>query len=126
MKKAPWIMLGITCAFLFLLIGMFLGRNSSHGYLSIDHMIESHTQQAETQEANHNGKIDLNTATLDQLQLLPGIGQSIAQKIMEYRSIHNGFTSVEELIQIQGIGEKKFEQIKQYIEVVEDYENSGS
>ena len=119
-------MLGLTCAFLFLLLGIFWGRNTSHGYLSLDHVLESNTQKAENQDSNKKGKIDLNTASVEQLQLLPGIGESIAQRIIEYRSQHNGFSAIEELIQIYGIGEKKFEQIKQYITIGEQYENIGS
>ncbi|MHB8793321.1 MAG: helix-hairpin-helix domain-containing protein [Thermoleophilia bacterium] len=56
--------------------------------------------------------VNLNTATLDQLTSLDGIGPKTAQKIIEYRDAHNGFSSIEELMEVPGIGPAKFEQIK--------------
>ena len=126
MKKASWIMIGITFSFLCLLIGIFWGRNSSHGYLPMDQIIASSELEAEATFVPSDGKIDLNTASIEQLQLLPGIGQSIAQRIIDYRSAHNGFLMIEELTHINGIGEKKFDQIKDYIKVGVKYEDSGS
>jgi competence protein ComEA len=51
--------------------------------------------------------INLNTATLEQLDTLDGVGPATAQKILAYRTEHGGFTSVDELDQIPGIGEKR-------------------
>ena len=58
------------------------------------------------------GKINLNTATEEQLQSLPGIGPSSAKNILEYRSKTGKFNRIEEIINVKGIGEKKFEKIK--------------
>ena len=57
------------------------------------------------------GRIDLNTADAAQLMTLPGIGQRRAEDILAYRSLHGKFTSVEELKQISGIGEKLYAKI---------------
>jgi competence protein ComEA len=61
--------------------------------------------------------VDLNTATASELDLLPGIGPALAQRIIEYRSKHNGFKTVDELRQVSGIGPKKFEAIKDRVTV---------
>ena len=61
--------------------------------------------------------INLNTATLEQLTTLPGIGQSKAESIMEYRSKVGGFVAIEEIMNISGIGEAMFDKIKDKITV---------
>lgn len=58
------------------------------------------------------GLLDLNSATLEQLDKLPGIGESKARAILEYRSKKGSFKRVEELMDVKGIGEKMFEKLK--------------
>jgi|WetSurMetagenome_2_1015567.scaffolds.fasta_scaffold348424_1 comEA protein len=57
-------------------------------------------------------KINLNAATLEQLQTLPGIGPVIAKSIIDHRTKVGKFSRIEEIINIKGIGEKKFQKIK--------------
>jgi competence protein ComEA len=61
-------------------------------------------------------KIDLNTATMEQLHTLKGIGHKKAVAILEYRKEHN-FTKIEDIMKVKGIGKKMFEKIKSEIEV---------
>ena len=68
-------------------------------------------------ESNNDNKININTADLSELDTLPGFGQVTAQKIIEYRQEHTKFNSIEELMNIKGIGEKKFNNVKEYIYV---------
>jgi competence protein ComEA len=56
--------------------------------------------------------ISLNTATVDQLDELEGVGPATAQKILDWRKQHGGFSSVDDLKQIAGIGPKRFESLK--------------
>ena len=59
--------------------------------------------------------INLNTATLEQLDTLDGVGPSTAQKILDYRTEHGGFTSIDELDQISGIGEKRLAALRERV-----------
>jgi competence protein ComEA len=61
------------------------------------------------------GPISLNTATLEQLDQLDGIGPTTAQKILDWRKEHGGFRSVDDLQQISGIGPKRFESLKEKV-----------
>ena len=59
-----------------------------------------------------DGKVDLNTGTAKELQQLPGIGKGLAKRIVEYRTANGPFKSVEELMQVRGIGKKTFAKMK--------------
>jgi competence protein ComEA len=61
--------------------------------------------------------VDLNTATLEQLDTLDGVGPVTAQKILEYRQQHGGFGSVEELGQVSGIGPKTLAALRDHVRV---------
>ena len=62
------------------------------------------------------GKINLNSATIEQLVELKGIGEAKAQKIVEYRNKHK-FNSVEQLVEVKGIGEKLLEKLREQLTV---------
>ena len=62
-----------------------------------------------------SGPVHLNTATLEQLDTLPGVGPVTAQKILDYREEHGGFSSVDELDAIPGIGPARFEQLRELV-----------
>ena len=61
--------------------------------------------------------VDLNRATLAELDTLPGVGPRTAQRIVEYREEHGGFTRLEELMNVRGIGERTFLRLKPLVTV---------
>ena len=68
-------------------------------------------------ERGKKQKVNINEAKQEDFEQLPGIGPSIAKKIIEYREQNGKFTSIDELQEVKGIGEAKFENIKEYIMV---------
>ena len=56
--------------------------------------------------------IDVNTATVEELMSVPGIGQVVAQRIAEYREKNGPFKTVDDLLKVQGIGEKSLEKLR--------------
>lgn len=66
---------------------------------------------------NDNGKVNINKASITELQKISGIGESTAKKIIEYRNTNGKFKSIEDLKNIQGIGDKKYDSIKEEVTV---------
>ena len=61
--------------------------------------------------------VNINTATLEELQRLPGIGPTLAQRIIDYRQDHGPFEAVSQLTLVEGIGLKTLEEIMEYVTV---------
>jgi competence protein ComEA len=70
---------------------------------------------APTGAAPPGAKVSLGSATLEQLESIDGIGPTLAKRILEYRDQHGGFRSVDELRQVDGIGEKRFESLREAV-----------
>jgi comEA protein len=73
--------------------------------------------QGRESPAGQNAQVDLNTATAAELERLPGIGAATAARIIEYRDRNGGFQKIEDLMNVQGIGEKRFLELKPQITV---------
>jgi len=71
------------------------------------------TPGAETAGA---AKVSLSSATVEQLDALDGIGPTLAQRILEWRDAHGGFRSVDQLREVEGIGEKRFESLRSAVQ----------
>lgn len=73
--------------------------------------------QGQAVQKTSEKKININTASLTELQELPRIGEKVAQRIINFRKENGKFKKIEEIMKVQGIGEKVFKQIKDRITV---------
>lgn len=69
--------------------------------------------------------VNLNTATMAQLEALPGIGAVVARRILEYREKNGSFRKIEDLMNVKGIGEKSFLKLKPLITVTQKADPPG-
>ena len=70
--------------------------------------------------------VDLNHAGAEELTAVPGIGETMARRIVEWRDEHGPFRRVEDLMKIKGIGEKSFQKMRPYVRVSQVAKNSGN
>lgn len=75
------------------------------------------TQNAENDSSGEDGLVNINQADVEQLMTLPGIGESKANVIVQYREEHGAFQTIEDLMQIPGIKQGVFDKIKNCIKV---------
>lgn len=74
-------------------------------------------QTVSEDEKGGNKKVNINTATQSELENLPGVGAAIASRIIEYRQQNGKFSKVEDLQNVKGIGDAKFNNMKEYVMV---------
>lgn len=119
----------ITLLFVVFLMGYFLGLNQRKSQITVS---VSKEMTIEPQEVLQMETVDvitdssdmateyilpvaINHAGIDLLTTLPGIGISLAQNIIAYRETHGDFTSIEDLLNVEGIGPKRLDEIQDYI-----------
>lgn len=73
--------------------------------------------EAPAQVASVSGAIDINTATVKELQSLPGIGKVTAERITAYRTQNGPFTAIDDLLKVKGIGKKSLDKIRERVAV---------
>lgn len=80
-------------------------------------MSESFITSSGLSGSGKTGKVNINKANIQELDALPGIGPTLAQRIIDYRTTHGPFTSIESLNEVSGIGEKKYADLQDLITV---------
>lgn len=121
---------GLFAAFL---TGFYVGRNANHQTVQVRYAAEPISEtaaltsgtEAAASTVGASGPVNLNTATAEELETLPGIGPVLAAEIVAYRTAHGPFSAVEELTNVSGIGEKRLAQLEGLVTVGGDNENSG-
>lgn len=135
-KKIGIVFLSLFLVFLGFLSGLFVGRTTANNvYLYSPSQTVSTTApsetvwQTETTYQNNSttppstGKeelrLNLNEASKEELMEIPGIGEVLAQRILDFRQMYGPFYSVDELDEVDGIGEKRLEDLRRYLFVEE-------
>lgn len=113
-NQGVWILLIVMIIFASILIGFFVGRNTGRAPIQVSKLPEATTATQTTQPAS---KININTADAETLQKLPGIGEVLAQRIVDDRNVNGPFKTVTELTRVTGIGINLLDQIMDQITV---------
>lgn len=124
--KISALLAAVTVLFVGFTLGLFVGRNSGSGSVTVAvpaQMRTAPTTLAATAptetvpEETVSFPVNINTADKDTLTALPGIGPVLAERILAYRTQNGPFRAIEEITNVEGIGEKKAEAILELITV---------
>ena len=120
------VLLVITLLFCVFTLGFFLGRNQNRDAITVSVPVgflteptmskESHTEPT-VESTAVSFPISINQAGKEELMALPGIGEVLAERILNFREEYGNFSEVEELLNVEGIGKKRLEEIMELITV---------
>ena len=116
--KLETVILVLSILLVVFTVGFFAGRNRKDVIvIETQRSASASSEEERTQEAPELAVIDLNSASAAEMEALPGIGPALAAEIAAFREEHGRFSSVEEILEVPGIGDKKFEAIRDWITV---------
>ena len=111
-----WALLGLTALFLSLLLGQFLRDRRA---VDAPAFVETELTAPIEEVRPDPSPVNLNTADAEALTALPGIGEELARRIVEYREEHGPFEAVEDLTEVSGIGQGKLAALEGLVTVEE-------
>lgn len=115
-KQGSYLLLAVCAVFLVATVGIFIGRNAGSQSIHVAPLsLTAGTEPTFTQPDAL--LVDINTADAQQLQQLPGIGDVLAGRILDYREERGSFTSLEQLLDVEGIGAGRLEELLPYITI---------
>jgi competence protein ComEA len=115
-RKSEWILLGMTALFL---CGLLALQAHDRAQLQTQSVV-TETEVPQEEILPDLTPLDLNRATVEELQKLPGVGEELAARIVAFREENGPFTAVEQIMEISGIGEGKFAALASRIVVNEE------
>lgn len=119
--KTEWLLLAMTVLFIAILAALYLQTAQPVKEQGYTVMTSRPTEEDVTPEPS--APVDVNTAGVDELDTLDGIGPALAQRIIDYREEHGPFSSLEELLEVKGIGEATLEGFRDHAVVGTGGEN---
>ncbi len=134
-KSGILVMTGIFTAFLFFTLGFFHGRNYLGSTVLISKIPPVESSESSSSSANSETNpphsksdsvpfqspivfpIDINTASAAEFDQLPGIGEVLARRIVDYRTENGAFQKLEDLMNIEGIGPSRLDHLRPYVTI---------
>ena len=109
--RGSFLLLIVTLVAIFFLIGYSMGMNSNSGTISVSYITETKQTVSQVVTSDSDTPVNINTATIYELMTLPGIGQTLGQRIIDYRNSNGAFQTIYDLLLVEGIGESTLEDI---------------
>lgn len=122
-RLAAFVILALALLACGVMLGIFIMQTRTAGTISVQRAApeeaaeSTQTVAEEAVDATADDRLDLNTATAEELQELPGIGEVIAQRIIDYRELCGRFLDPEQLMEVDGIGQAKYEKLRELVTV---------
>jgi comEA protein len=125
-KAVVFLLIGLTVFACGTVIGVLVGRSQSHHAVTVQYLSASDSPDAQAPTNSHRFLVNINTASVELLDTLPGIGPVLAKRIVDYREANGNFAAKSDLMNVEGIGYDTMFKIIDLITVEVENENTSS